>query len=150
MNTGAGVHAEPIRQDTTQGMRILRTWRASVGAAALLATFFASTAVPAHGAGLPAGERSVTLHQAVADLPVADENRSGYDREREFGGWVDADHDGCNTRAEVLLDEAVSTPDVTGRCTITPDTGTWWSWYDDTTVTSARGLDIDHRGPQPR
>lgn len=28
-----------------------------------------------------------------------------------------------------------------------PGTGTWWSWYDDTTVNGSRNLDIDHLVP---
>ncbi|MGW0372929.1 hypothetical protein ACWDZW_29420 [Streptomyces coeruleorubidus] len=52
----------------------------------------------------------------MARLPVAAEDRTGYDREQSFGGWIDADRDGCNTRMEVLLTEAVEAPAVTGRC----------------------------------
>lgn len=53
----------------------------------------------------------------------------------------------CDTRAEVLLDEAVTAPEVTGRCTITLETGTWYSWYDDMTVQGRASLDIDHLVP---
>ncbi|MFH8498880.1 hypothetical protein [Streptomyces coeruleorubidus] len=76
------------------------------------------------------------------------EDRTGYDRVREFGsGWTDADRDGCNTRMEVLLQEAV-VPTKTGRCTL--DVGRWYSWYDDTWIDGPRGLDIDHvRGASP-
>lgn len=65
------------------------------------------------------------------------------DRDREYGsGWTDADRDGCNTRAEVLLQEAVTPPTLTGRCTLSG--GAWWSWYDNQTVTAT---DIDHVVP---
>lgn len=37
--------------------------------------------------------------------------------------------DGCSTRSEVLLEEAVVAPEVTGRCTLTGSH--WYSWYDD-------------------
>ncbi|MFI0776149.1 HNH endonuclease family protein [Streptomyces sp. NPDC021212] len=87
------------------------------------------------------------LREAVASLPVADEDRTGYDREESFGTWTDADRDGCNTRAEVLLDEALQAPEMTGRCTLTPGTGRWYSWYDDQYVTSPRDLDVDHMVP---
>ncbi|GGU63720.1 hypothetical protein GCM10010274_60630 [Streptomyces lavendofoliae] len=43
-----------------------------------------------------------TLLAAIAELPVDDERREGYDRKREFGDWIHADRDGCNTRAEVM------------------------------------------------
>lgn len=84
------------------------------------------------------------LRDAVEALPVADEIRDGYERTK-FKHWIDADHDSCNTRAEVLLDEATEPPEVTGTCTITG--GSWYSYYDDVTVTEARGLDIDHMVP---
>ncbi|MFD8865997.1 DUF1524 domain-containing protein [Streptomyces sp. NPDC059590] len=95
----------------------------------------------------PSDTVTTTLREAVAALPVADEDRTGYNRERSFGTWIDADHNGCNTRAEVLLDEALQAPEVTGRCRLTPGTGRWYSWYDDQYVTSAGDLDVDHVVP---
>ncbi|MGW0477572.1 hypothetical protein [Streptomyces coeruleorubidus] len=56
------------------------------------------------------------LAAAVARLPVAAEDRTGFDREQSFGGWINADRDGWNTRMEVRLAEAVEAPAVTGRC----------------------------------
>jgi hypothetical protein len=53
----------------------------------------------------------------------------------------------ADTCREALLEEAVAAPEVTGRCTLTAGTGRWYSWYDDTTVTGARALDIDHLVP---
>ncbi|OMI34354.1 putative secreted protein [Streptomyces sparsogenes DSM 40356] len=85
-----------------------------------------------------------TLRQAIADLPVADENRTGYERTK-FRHWVDADRDGCNTRAEVLIEEAVEPPTVSAGCVLTG--GTWHSYYDDADQTEARALDIDHMVP---
>ncbi|MDT0269654.1 HNH endonuclease family protein [Streptomyces sp. DSM 44915] len=86
---------------------------------------------------------TLPLREAIDRLEVAEEDRTGYDRDREFGsGWTDADRDGCHTRAEVLLEEAVTPPTVTGRCTLSG--GTWYSWYDDQTVTAT---DIDHLVP---
>ncbi|MFH8470931.1 HNH endonuclease family protein [Streptomyces sp. NPDC017991] len=86
---------------------------------------------------------TVPLGEAIGRLDVAVEDRTGYDRAREFGsGWIDADRDGCNTRAEVLLAEAVEAPAVFGRCTLTG--GTWFSWYDGQEVTQT---DIDHVVP---
>ncbi|GAA4340161.1 hypothetical protein GCM10023086_75540 [Streptomyces venetus] len=62
----------------------------------------------------------------MAHLAVAAEDRTGHDREQSFGGWIDADRDGCNTRMEVLLEEAVEPSAVTGRCTLSG--GRWYSW----------------------
>jgi len=73
-------------------------------------------------------QHAVALHQAVDALPVAAEDRAGDDRSVSFGGWIDADRDGCTIRQEVPLEEATEAPDITGRCTLTPGTGTWWSW----------------------
>lgn len=53
--------------------------------------------------------------------------------------------DGCNTRAEVLIAEAVAAPTVGARCTLTG--GDWSSYYDEKHVTSASALDIDHMVP---
>ncbi len=76
-------------------------------------------ASPEHG---PAAVAAVPLRDLVAALPVATEVRDGYVRAK-FKHWVDADRDGCNTRAEVLLAEA-STPPMTGpRCSITAAPG---------------------------
>jgi hypothetical protein len=77
---------------------------------------------------------------------VGTESRDGYDRSA-FRHWnVGADpSDGCNTRAEVLLSEAVEPPTVGPGCRLSG--GRWWSYYDQVWVTSASGLDIDHMVP---
>lgn len=130
------------------------SWRSSVRPCRVVIAVAASAAVgvlPFAGtsAAAPARAAAVTvpLREAVASLPVAAEDRTGYDREESFGTWIDADRDGCNTRAEVLLDEALQAPEVTGRCSLVPGTGRWYSWYDDQYVTSARDLDVDHMVP---
>lgn len=41
-----------------------------------------------------------------------------------------------------------SPPNVGPRCALTG--GTWWSYYDDSTVTGASGLDIDQLVPSPK
>jgi hypothetical protein len=123
------------------GMRsLLRAGLVAIALAALSATAsaHAEPAVPA------AKEFTLPLRSAVAALPVAPEDRIGYHRDA-FRHWIDADRDGCTTRAEVLRDEAVDPPAVTGRCTLSG--GRWYSWYDDTYLTGARGLDIDHLVP---
>jgi hypothetical protein len=60
----------------------------------------------------------VPVRDVVAALPVATELRDGHDRTK-FKHWVDADRDGCNTRAEVLLTEAATTPTTGAKCAIT-------------------------------
>lgn len=92
----------------------------------------------------PAHAEEVTLRDAIDALPVADESRAGYER-TAFRHWVDADGDGCTTRAEVLIAEAVGPLTVTDKCRITG--GRWFSSYDQVHVTTPRGLDIDHLVP---
>ncbi|WP_225827127.1 HNH endonuclease family protein [Streptomyces naphthomycinicus] len=114
-------------------------WTA-LAAAALALLPAAVTSPTAHAAS--AAAYTLPLTDAIGALPVAAEDRTGYDREEAFGGWIDADRDGCNTRAEVLLTEAVEPPIVTGRCKLSG--GLWYSWYDNKYVTLT---DIDHMVP---
>ncbi|MBT1186627.1 HNH endonuclease, partial [Streptomyces sp. CJ_13] len=83
---------------------------------------------------------------AVSALPVATEDRTGYQR-TAFKHWNAGDlpADGCNTRQEVLLAEAVVYPEIGPGCTLTG--GVWWSYYDEREVTPAGALDIDHMVP---
>jgi hypothetical protein len=113
-------------------------------ALATAAAFTALVAIPPQAA-TAAAPVTVPLREAVAALPVADEDRTGYDREESFGGWIDADRDSCNTRQEVLLDEAVDAPTVGTRCALSG--GRWWSYYDEVYVDGPRSLDIDHMVP---
>ncbi|WP_329011023.1 HNH endonuclease family protein [Micromonospora rifamycinica] len=110
-------------------------------AATILVAALATTGLahPAEAAGY-----SAPLTTAVAGLAVAAENRTGYSRDL-FPHWIDADGDGCTTRNEVLLAEAVSAPTVTGTCTLTG--GRWYSYYDDASWTATGDLDIDHMVP---
>jgi hypothetical protein len=51
-------------------------------------------------------------------LVIAADHSTGYNRAL-FKHWIDADKDGCNTRAEVLIEEAVTKPKVGAKCTLT-------------------------------
>ncbi|MEV7646114.1 HNH endonuclease family protein [Streptomyces rubiginosohelvolus] len=97
--------------------------------------------------GAPGGapdKGGLALADAIRKIPVADEKRTGYERD-SFKHWVDEDDDGCPTRQEVLLAEAVTAPEQGGRCTISG--GSWLSYYDEAEVTDAKKLDIDHMVP---
>ncbi|MFH8766310.1 HNH endonuclease family protein [Streptomyces althioticus] len=109
-------------------------------AAASLAVLPLTASSPASAA------ETLPLAEAVTRLSVEAESRDGYDRDA-FRHWNTGDDpsDGCNTRAEVLLDEAVEPPTVEPRCRLSG--GRWWSYYDQMWVTSASGLDIDHMVP---
>lgn len=87
---------------------------------------------------------SGTLTSGISSLPVGAESRTGYSRDL-FRHWVDADGDGCDTRAEVLLSEADTAPTVGASCSLSG--GRWYSYYEGAYQTSASALDIDHMVP---
>jgi hypothetical protein len=77
-------------------------------------------------------------------LVVAADHTTGYNRAL-FKHWIDADKDGCNTRAEVLIEEAVTKPKVGAKCLLTG--GKWLSVYDGKSVSKSSDLDVDHMVP---
>ncbi|HEY7969295.1 MAG TPA: HNH endonuclease family protein [Candidatus Limnocylindrales bacterium] len=81
------------------------------------------------------------LSTLFSELAVAPEHRTGYDRDL-FPLWIDADHDGCNTRYEVLIADAVTPPTISGTCHLTG--GSWFSTYDGKTLDGAAQVEIDH------
>jgi hypothetical protein len=83
---------------------------------------------------------SASTHQLV----VAEDKNSGYKRSA-FKHWIDADKNGCNTRAEVLIEEAVVKPKIGPKCKLTG--GKWLSAFDGKTITNAPQLDVDHMVP---
>ena len=114
--------------------------RACVGT--LTATLIASGTVLIAGAPAEAATVTVKLHQAIRNLPVASETRSGYDRAK-FRHWSDANGDCQDTRSEVLRQE--TTAKISGSCTVV--TGQWKSIYDGAVWTQASDVDIDHLVP---
>ncbi|MGW7200728.1 HNH endonuclease family protein [Streptomyces chryseus] len=110
---------------------------------AAAALVFPLSVTPARSA--PA-EQTAPLSAAIASLRTAVEVRAGYERAR-FRHWNAGEHprDGCSTRNEVLLHEAVEPPSVSAGCRLSQ--GQWHSYYDDVRVTSPAGLDIDHMVP---
>jgi hypothetical protein len=91
-----------------------------------------------------AARKKVSSRKLLRGLSTAVERRSGYSRAK-FKHWIDADRDGCDTRAEVLIGEARKRPSVGAGCSLSG--GTWFSYYDSKTITSSSGLDIDHLVP---
>jgi len=91
---------------------------------------------------------SLTITPASAaekiTLVVTADHDFGYSRSL-FKHWIDADKDGCNTRYEVLIAEAIVKPKVGAGCYLTA--GKWRSSYDAKIFTSPTGLDIDHMVP---
>ncbi len=88
---------------------------------------------------------SAVLLSRLEALPIRVEQRSGYDRNL-FTQWVDADGDGCDTRREVLIDEALVAPQVSSGCRLSG--GQWRSIYDGRTEAgNGSGFDVDHLVP---
>jgi hypothetical protein len=73
-------------------------------------------------------------------LIFMEEKVGGYDRSL-FKHWIDEDRDGCNTRQEVLIEEALVKPKIGKRCVLSG--GTWISSYDNKTVKAIRCLAVD-------
>ncbi|MFF1378703.1 HNH endonuclease family protein [Streptomyces sp. NPDC058308] len=114
------------------------------GLIAALLALPALAAAPAPSAPAAPEPHRLSLAKAIDKLPRATESREGYIR-TSFKHWVDADHDSCSTRAEVLIAESRTKPTVEGACKVTG--GRWYSYYDGKTLTEPRALDIDHVVP---
>ncbi|MGW2444524.1 HNH endonuclease family protein [Streptomyces sp. NPDC001675] len=122
-------------------MRLART----TAAAAVFAALFIASPAHANAASRTPGQMiTAPVQELPAQLEVTSEDRTGYDR-RKFKHWIDADKDGCNTRAEVLKAESVIAPEQATKCTLLG--GEWYSPYDNRYIDEARGLDIDHLVP---
>ena len=81
------------------------------------------------------------------DLPltIAADQLSGYERTL-FNHWIDADKDKCDTRKEVLIQEAVVAPKLSSGCVF--NGGKWISSYDGLATSDSSTLDIDHLVPR--
>ena len=77
-------------------------------------------------------------------LTVAADQLSGYERSL-FKHWIDADKDRCDTRKEVLIQEAVVVPKLSSGCVF--NGGQWISPYEGLPTSDYSTLDIDHMVP---
>ncbi len=108
----------------------------------------------------PSGSGVDAILTLLNDLVETEEQPSGYDRDlfepaqcphrvgtgHKHCSWSDADGDGCDTRKEVLLEEAVVDPAVGSRCTLSG--GQWKSRYDGVSESGNGGkFDVDHLVP---
>ncbi|MFE9416957.1 DUF1524 domain-containing protein [Streptomyces griseofuscus] len=110
-------------------------------ATALLLTVVA--AAPAL-ADPPAPPSAATARAELSALTVATpHSMDGYARDK-FDIWA-SQPDGCTTRQEVLARDGKNVQDKPGSCQ--PSSGTWYSVYDDTTVTTVANATIDHMVP---
>lgn len=86
----------------------------------------------------------VSAATLLVELTVATSTQGSSYTSAKFGSWVDANHDGENTRTEVLKAES-STKATVKHGTVTR--GAWTSPYDGKTYISPFALDIDHLVP---
>ena len=83
----------------------------------------------------------------VPRLPIGLPREEGtYDR-KHWGGWIDADRDCQNTRAEVLIDESLGPVGFTDGRECVVVSGRWLAPYTGIVIGSAGELDIDHMVP---
>lgn len=117
---------------------ILRKIAAFTSVLALFSTLAIATA--------PAASASPNnVNEMLASLTISNEvNASTYKR-TSFKHWIDANKNGCDTRAEVLIAESETIVTKKSKCTIV--SGRWMSLYDNKVVTLASKLDIDHLVP---
>jgi hypothetical protein len=108
-------------------------------------TTAATTTAPEVSTDVTTSATKVSTRRLLKKLPTKPERRAGYDRSK-FTHWVDADGDGCNTRYEVLIAEAVTRPTVSKPgCQLAG--GLWRSRYDQVTTGVLSTIDIDHMVP---
>ena len=86
----------------------------------------------------------VPVSASTLQLVVAEDKTTGYKRSA-FKHWIDVDRNRCNTRAEVLIEEAIVKPKIGPKCKLTG--GKWLSAFDGKTITNASQLDVDHMVP---
>lgn len=85
-----------------------------------------------------------SAYAEAGTLMITSDYLQGYKRTL-FKHWIDSDKNGCDTRAEVLIEEAIVKPKIGPKCKLTG--GKWLSAYDGKTVTNSSLLDVDHMVP---
>ncbi|CAL9577079.1 HNH endonuclease family protein [Streptomyces sp. Tu 3180] len=97
---------------------------------------------PSASAALPTPISGSTARSYLATLPVAAEDRTGYNRDL-FPHWITISGS-CNTRETVLKRDG-SNVQTDSACYAT--SGSWYSPYDGATWYAASDVDIDHLVP---
>lgn len=87
-----------------------------------------------------------TVENAITQLTVAPEDRTGYARTL-FRHWIDVDGDCQNARQETLIAETLAPMTWTTTSNCTAATGRWYSYFDGQTFLSASQVSIDHMVP---
>ncbi|AWW39811.1 MULTISPECIES: HNH endonuclease family protein [Streptomyces] len=119
--------------------------RRRLGITAAFSALIASAALfsaPTASAALPTPVSAATARSYLAQLTVATENRTGYNRDL-FPHWITVSGS-CNTRETVLKRDG-SNVVTDSACAAT--SGSWYSPYDGATWSAAADVDIDHLVP---
>lgn len=111
---------------------------------AIAGASIAISCTAANAADMPKSYASI--ESALKTIKIAPDVRDGYARSK-FKHWSDLDKNGCNTRNDVIIAEALVKPKIEPGCKIVKDTGKWYSAYDALTVTNFSALDVDHMVP---
>lgn len=134
--TEAGSPFSPGSSSMRVTPHLTRTWSTCSLVLAVLLSLVPQVSVA------QAVQQTVTPKRLLSLITTAPElARSGYDRSL-FEHWVDDDNDGCDTRVEVLVSEAVTAPDVGPGCRLTG--GSWRSMYDGVVTSDPSRFDVDH------
>lgn len=89
-------------------------------------------------------QSGITAFGLSLEPKVSGDSELSYSR-AFFKHWIDEDRNGCDTRKEVLIAEALVKPKVGKKCALVG--GVWRSPYDGTFVKDASKLDVDHLVP---
>jgi hypothetical protein len=130
---------------------------------ALLLTFMQATTALAHGGGLDGsgghnnrktgeyhchGEPCISQHeQAQRATDEAEQAGASYSllyNRDDWGGWIDADGDCQDTRAEILIRDSLQPVKFRAGRECSVSSGLWLLPHTGGTLTNARQLDIDH------
>jgi hypothetical protein len=104
----------------------------------------ATTGLGSSATSATAATSTMSSRYLLNHLRSASEHPDGYDRGK-FPMWADVDHDGCDTRDEVLMAEARGEVSVHAGCDLRG--GTWRSRYDGISTSDPSSFDIDHMVP---
>jgi hypothetical protein len=138
--------AIPMSPDgtTPSASRFVGDWNLETATAVGATAEPSQNPLAASGSPVPAPGTAEPLGVLLAMLRIAPEDRTGYARSL-FVLWIDADGNGCDTRNEVLILEAVVKPRVGSKCSLSG--GRWVSLYDGLTFSDPSKLQIDHVVP---
>ena len=98
----------------------------------------------AENAAISIPTRDEEIGSLLLELDLAEESAEPYDRAM-FKHWTDEDGNGCDTRREVLISEALVAPIISTGCDLSG--GEWRSLFDGLTTSDASSFDVDHMVP---